>query len=392
MLDFKYSEDYNWESVKSFVGYQLINLEQNKENLDGKVYDIVCDLAKVYYVDAISIPGENPYWLITEDALKTWGVSKRILQETADQNMLKSYPPVLTPITAKAFAMMAEAMNIPNIFRDDIYDDDITFVLEAGNSFGAAALLYPGLLKRIRDKFNEDFYILPESVDSVLIYPEKRCNLSVRELNDILAEGNRRSLPEKYLSNKIYKYVEGQDMFTVSELWEMHEGFKESNPVPSVIGYAGAWRAIQHSVIDGHDFWLMENDNYCDDEKPFVVINDFGRVILTHVESNLYDEDMINILQKTLLSVEKMPDETITIEEMQDYGYAWSGMLPMREKAAYEVMKNCEVFRLYSDDTEGMIDNDDEISEHAANGGIFGVERAQWKSFLEKHSADNKEE
>ena len=59
-------------------------------------------------------------------------------------------------------------------------------------------------------------------------------------------------------------------------------------------------------------------------------------------------------------------------------------MLPMREDAAAEVMKSCQIYRLYGDDTEGLVLDAKEIKEHAAKGGIFGVEKADWVAELEK--------
>ena len=74
----------------------------------------------------------------------------------------------------------------------------------------------------------------------------------------------------------------------------------------------------------------------------------------------------------------KTPDDSITIAEMQDYGYDWEGMLPMREAVASKIMKFCTIYRLYSDNTEGAIDNEAELKQHAVHGGIFGIEENDW--------------
>lgn len=79
-----------------------------------------------------------------------------------------------------------------------------------------------------------------------------------------------------------------------------------------------------------------------------------------------------------------MPDDSITIAEMQDYGYEWDGMLPMREAVAYKIMKYCTIYRLYEDNTEGVIDFETEIHEHAVHGGIFGIEEYDWITLLRK--------
>lgn len=79
-------------------------------------------------------------------------------------------------------------------------------------------------------------------------------------------------------------------------------------------------------------------------------------------------------------NIKELPDESITNEEMRSYGYTWGGMIPMREKAATEVIKFCTVYRLYADDTESMVLDEGEISAHAVKGGIFGVQRADWEA------------
>ena len=99
-----------------------------------------------------------------------------------------------------------------------------------------------------------------------------------------------------------------------------------------------------------------------------------------------FDETAVNLLRQEVIPVEKMPDDSISIEGMKQYGYKWGGMLPMREEAAAEVMKSCQIYRLYGDDTEGLVLDAKEIKEHAAKGGIFGVEKADWVAELEKQN------
>ena len=79
-----------------------------------------------------------------------------------------------------------------------------------------------------------------------------------------------------------------------------------------------------------------------------------------------------------------MPDDSITIAEMQDYGYDWEGMLPMRQEVAAKIMKYCTIYRLYNDNTEGMVEYEYELQEHEEHGGIFGIEEDDWLAVLRK--------
>ena len=56
----------------------------------------------------------------------------------------------------------------------------------------------------------------------------------------------------------------------------------------------------------------------------------------------------------------------------------------MREEAAAEVMKSCTVFRLYGDNTESRVQDASELKDHAQKGGLFGVEKVEWKAALER--------
>ena len=152
----------------------------------------------------------------------------------------------------------------------------------------------------------------------------------------------------------------------------------------AVDGHIGTWHTIDHKEIDGHTFWLMEHDTFGDDASC-IIVDEHGELVLSHIYDG-FDETAVNLLRQEVMPVEKMPDDSISIEDMKQYGYKWGGMLPMRGDAAAEVMKSCQIYRLYGDDTEGLVLDANEIKEHAAKGGIFGVEKADWVAELEKQN------
>ena len=82
------------------------------------------------------------------------------------------------------------------------------------------------------------------------------------------------------------------------------------------------------------------------------------------------------------LEMAVLPDYSITQEDMDDYGYKWLGMLPLRRLAAVRLKElGFEVFKLYENDTEGAVESVDEIRQ--SDGVIFGVEKPTWKAFYE---------
>ena len=94
-----------------------------------------------------------------------------------------------------------------------------------------------------------------------------------------------------------------------------------------------------------------------------------------------YDKDshVLSIVQVPEHEKIPMPD-SISMEEMYAYGYAWDGMLPLSEEKALELLDaDLSIFRLYEDGSEGMLDTKEEIFSH---NGLFGVEREAWAEYL----------
>ncbi len=152
----------------------------------------------------------------------------------------------------------------------------------------------------------------------------------------------------------------------------------------AVRGHIGTWHTIDNAEVDGHNFFLMEHDTY-GDEASCVIVDEHGNLTLHDIYDG-FDEHTLDLLHQDVMPVDRMPDDSISVNEMKEYGYVWGGMLPMREEAAAEVMKSCTIYRLYEDDTEGMILDPSKIKEHALQGGIFGVEKQEWKALLEREN------
>ena len=71
-----------------------------------------------------------------------------------------------------------------------------------------------------------------------------------------------------------------------------------------------------------------------------------------------------------------LPDPTITVEAMQEYGYVSEDMLPLSKDRAKELFeRDCTVYMLYDGNTEAMVFDPDDIEMHT---GIFGVSREEW--------------
>ena len=98
----------------------------------------------------------------------------------------------------------------------------------------------------------------------------------------------------------------------------------------AVSGHVGTWHTIDHREIDGHTFYLMEHDTH-GDEAACLIVDERGRLTVEDVY-NGFDEQTMELLHQEVMPIDRMPDPDISVDEMKEYGYAWGGMLPMREK------------------------------------------------------------
>ena len=72
----------------------------------------------------------------------------------------------------------------------------------------------------------------------------------------------------------------------------------------------------------------------------------------------------------------KMPDQTVSVADMQEYGYTDENMLPLsKERAAELIEAGCEVYLLYDDGSEGLATDKDDVLSHY---GYSGIEKEEW--------------
>ena len=80
-----------------------------------------------------------------------------------------------------------------------------------------------------------------------------------------------------------------------------------------------------------------------------------------------------------------LPDPTISVGDMEQYGYSWDGMLPLQETAATELFEkeDMQIFLLHGDGSESIADSAEDIKSHADRGGIMGVHKEDWEALRE---------
>lgn len=78
------------------------------------------------------------------------------------------------------------------------------------------------------------------------------------------------------------------------------------------------------------------------------------------------------------------PDNSLSLQDMKDYGYYWKGMYPISEPIAKKLFGKISVYALFQDNSEALIGFAESITLDADNGVIFGVECIDWLNFYKK--------
>jgi hypothetical protein len=205
------------EKSLSKICFRLISVEKNAERLLELPHRVIGDIA-VVYVMALEFGEESGSIFITNDHADMWGVSEEDLYEAAMDNTPRLFPASCRSI----FDFCSDVAGIP---VDDMrqepeceFDDEIESVddklppyglIVVTNTkmiYGSAAILYPGLLKDMSEKYNCNFYIIPSSVHEVILIPEKFVD-RVENIQGMVREVNSSCVPqEDFLSNSVYYY------------------------------------------------------------------------------------------------------------------------------------------------------------------------------------------
>lgn len=205
----------DFEQVKSRVVYKLIHRERNRELLEDIPYIPYLDLAIVFYCIIYREEYGNATVLVHNAHKDMWHVTTEQLYEHATKNT-----PVLLPYFIKPLEEIMEERferMMPEYGTDALEntmdkvksDSDQLAMYVLSNKeklFGAAAMLYPDLLKNFAIACGKDFYILPSSIHEVILVPEFESS-DLESLSEMVREINGISVAkEEVLSDHAYYY------------------------------------------------------------------------------------------------------------------------------------------------------------------------------------------
>ena len=192
-------EDYAKVRERLFI--RLSSLSRNRDLTEGIPHRAIDDMLLTYHV----LTGQRgrDMWsaMLDNGMLRGYGISEEQLYKDALENSSRIFPARLD--------RMSSILHSPE-------DDDglgMMVLTNKANSFGASAVLYPGMLEEAAEQLGGDIYIIPSSIHEMILMPAvmvpdvERLEMTHRFLNMTEVEEKDR------LSDHIYHYDDHRRLF-----------------------------------------------------------------------------------------------------------------------------------------------------------------------------------
>lgn len=211
-VKFDEQELLGWMTMKDRVYPRLINSDKNREKLEQMPHREFLDLSLVYYAEITDKHSDmHGIMHINDELCHIWGVDEELIYHTALSNLQIHKPPVFQDIVHCICMAMSKCEKDDFLRKfEGTPKKDRMYVLSAGEKrFGAVYMLLPSVLEFIKSFLGTDFYILPSSVNDLIVL-RKTVSMGANELQRLVQTVNTTTLSEgDVLSNSVYLYTDG---------------------------------------------------------------------------------------------------------------------------------------------------------------------------------------
>lgn len=191
----------NYKELKGKFACKLIHRGKNEKLLNDIPYVPWMDLAIVVFVLLEVSPYGTATVLVRKEHLEIWGLTEAQLFDEAKKNT-----PILLPYQ---FCPMRKLLReiCPYAVDEGEEEEESLYVLSNKlRSFGAASMLYEGILEKVGQKLGENYYILRSSIHEVIVVPESKSPVK-QDLEEMVREINETQVEEEeVLSDRVYYF------------------------------------------------------------------------------------------------------------------------------------------------------------------------------------------
>ena len=186
----------DFTTVRDRLGIKLIGKKHNKDYLQEVPYIDFEDLAGVFFYLLEDPAFGNGMIMIRNADIARWGMTAEELYKEALENCPAMLPPV--------FRSLSDVLDV----IQPVDEGELYLLTNEEALYGAAVILYPGLLQELADFIGGDYFVLPSSVHEVILLPDN--GEEAEGLLQIVEEINHTQVAkEEVLIDAVFKYTSG---------------------------------------------------------------------------------------------------------------------------------------------------------------------------------------
>ena len=213
--------DYEKSQSKLFV--EVVGAERNADMLSKVPHKQIEDMAMIYRIQVEHKEDGLASILVTDELMKTMGVSAEQLHEDAMKNSVAMRPAKVQ----KMAEIIADMTDMP-IEMVESSAPPIYVISNEEKMKGAASIFYPDLMDTLGKQIGSDFYVLPSSLHEVLVLPDNG-DMTAEELKEMVSSINGDVVdPTDVLTDQVYHYDKQERLFEIGEKFEGRQAEKEA--------------------------------------------------------------------------------------------------------------------------------------------------------------------
>lgn len=208
----------DYQLARERIAYRLVSREKNQNLLEEVPFIPYLDMAITFFCKIQHEELGCGIIQIKNEHMRIWGVEKEQLFYDAGQNMHRLCPELICTMQ-ELLENAGNEQEIPeDVFReaDEAGELQMMVVTNSDKSYGAAVILYEGVLERLSERMQSSLAILPSSVHEMIVLPVKSekeaaafCEM-VHEINETQVD------PEEVLTDSVYFYGKHTHTLTIS--------------------------------------------------------------------------------------------------------------------------------------------------------------------------------
>ncbi|MBQ6230127.1 MAG: hypothetical protein IJJ74_03305 [Eubacterium sp.] len=205
------STDISLEKSRDRIILALINQDKNEKLLERCPHIAFNDLAITFRL-YFRINEMNASTLIDNKLAGLWGLNTEDLWNIAIENSVRDFPARIERLDKMLIRMGGERM----AKEPGVIDNPFFIVTNNSMFYGASSLLYKDVPEEIYRAFEENYYILPSSINELIVVPQSICD--DKDFLKGMVESVNCSLenPTEYLSDSIYFYDHDRNVISIA--------------------------------------------------------------------------------------------------------------------------------------------------------------------------------